>query len=74
MRLRAGRRAGCGPAGFGASYGPCSSTHPSPSPTPPQLPLADVFKLDVSGMRTMDDYLSILSRKGRWNFKDRQRK
>lgn len=40
----------------------------------PQLPLADIFKLEVSGMKSMDDYAKLLSRKGRWNFKDRQKK
>lgn len=39
-----------------------------------EFPLADVFKLDVSELRSMDDYAKLLSRKGRWNFKDRQKK
>lgn len=39
-----------------------------------EIPLLDVFKLDVSSMHSMDDYLNVLSRKGRWNFKDRQKK
>jgi hypothetical protein len=39
-----------------------------------ELPLGDVFKLDVSWMAGVEDYVSTLSRKGRWNFKDRQRK
>jgi len=30
--------------------------------------------LDVSKMKTMADYTAILSKKGRWNFKDRQKK
>lgn len=38
------------------------------------FPLAEVFKLDVSGFKTMDDYVKTLSKKGRWNFKDRQKK
>ena len=38
------------------------------------FPLADVFKLDVSKMKSMDDYVKLLSKKGRWNFKDRQKK
>jgi len=36
--------------------------------------LGDTFMLDVSGMKSMDDYASSLTRKGRWNFKDRQKK
>ena len=36
--------------------------------------LGDTFMLDVSKMKTMDDYASSLTRKGRWNFKDRQKK
>jgi len=39
-----------------------------------EIPLLDVFMLDVSKMNSMDDYLTVLSRKARWNFKDRQRK
>jgi hypothetical protein len=40
----------------------------------PQIPLSDVFKLHVGEMKKMDDYLKLLSKKGRWNFKDRQKK
>ncbi len=39
-----------------------------------QIPLSDIFKLDVSQMKSMDDYTKLLSKKGRWNFKDRQKK
>lgn len=39
-----------------------------------EFPLADVFKLDVREMKSMEDYTKLLSRKGRWNFKDRQKK
>lgn len=39
-----------------------------------QLPLSDIFKLDVRGMKSVDDYCKVLSKKGRWNFKDRQKK
>lgn len=38
------------------------------------FPLAEVFKLDVRGMKSIDDYTKLLSKKGRWNFKDRQKK
>jgi hypothetical protein len=36
--------------------------------------LGDTFMLDVSEMKSMDDYANSLTRKGRWNFKDRQKK
>lgn len=39
-----------------------------------EIPLSDIFKLDVSGMKSVDDYAKLLSKKGRWNFKDRQKK
>lgn len=39
-----------------------------------EIPLSDVFKLHVGEMKKMDDYLKLLSKKGRWNFKDRQKK
>lgn len=39
-----------------------------------EIPLSDIFKLDVSQMKSMDDYTKLLSKKGRWNFKDRQKK
>jgi hypothetical protein len=39
-----------------------------------EFALGDVFMLDVSKMESMDDYMKKLSKKGRWNFKDRQKK
>lgn len=39
-----------------------------------EFKLADVFQLDVSKMESMDDYMQVLSKKGRWNYKDRQKK
>ena len=36
--------------------------------------LGDVFMLDVSGMKSMEDYKKTLNVKQRWNFKDRQKK
>ena len=39
-----------------------------------EFALGDVFQLDVRGMETMDDYMKVLSKKGRWNYKDRQKK
>ena len=39
-----------------------------------EIPLSDIFKLDVSEMKSIDDYTKLLSKKGRWNFKDRQKK
>jgi hypothetical protein len=39
-----------------------------------EFALGDVFMLDVSQMKTMDDYVKVLSKKGRWNYKDRQKK
>jgi hypothetical protein len=39
-----------------------------------ELNLGDVFRLDISKMKTMDDYVKTLSRKAKWNFKDRQKK
>lgn len=36
--------------------------------------LGDVFMLDVSKMKKMADYVATLSKKGKWNFKDRQKK
>ncbi|GAB4819106.1 hypothetical protein N2152v2_006152 [Parachlorella kessleri] len=39
-----------------------------------EFKLVDVFKLDVSKMKSFDDYLAKLSKKGRWNCKDRQKK
>ena len=57
------------------------ATHPAPatsSPTTlppcPQIPLSDIFKLEVGGMKSIDDYMAVLSKKGRWNYKDRQKK
>lgn len=39
-----------------------------------EFALGDTFMLDVSGMKSMDDYAKVLSKKGRWNFKDRRKK
>lgn len=39
-----------------------------------EFKLVDVFKLDVRGMKNFDDYLAKLSKKARWNCKDRQKK
>jgi hypothetical protein len=39
-----------------------------------EFALGDVFQLDVSKMETMEDYMQVLSKKGRWNYKDRQKK
>lgn len=33
------------------------------------MKLVDVFKLDVRGMKSMEDYAGQLSKKGRWNYK-----
>ena len=40
----------------------------------PQIPLSDIFKLEVASMKGIEDYMAVLSKKGRWNFKDRQKK
>ena len=53
---------------------PCSY-----SLTPATLPrfefkLVDVFKLDVRPLKKFDDYLAKLSKKSRWNCKDRIKK
>lgn len=39
-----------------------------------EFALGDTFMLDVSKMETMDDYCQSLTRKGRWNYKDRRKK
>lgn len=39
-----------------------------------EFALGDTFMLDVSKMKTIDDYCQSLTRKGRWNFKDRRKK
>lgn len=39
-----------------------------------EIPLVDVFKLDVRPLKSVDDYVAKLSKKGKWNFKDRQKK
>lgn len=39
-----------------------------------EMPLVSVFKLDVRGMKSVADYQKILSKKGRWNYKDRMKK
>lgn len=39
-----------------------------------EFALGDTFMLDVSKMTSMDDYGKVLSKKGRWNFKDRRKK
>ena len=39
-----------------------------------EFALGDTFMLDVSGMKSMEDYGKVLTKKGRWNLKDRQKK
>ena len=39
-----------------------------------EVPLTDIFKLEVGKLASVDDYAALLSKKGRWNFKDRQKK
>ena len=39
-----------------------------------EFPLGDVFRLDVSGMKAMEEYVATLTKKAKWNFKDRQKK
>ena len=39
-----------------------------------EFALGDTFMLDVSKMKGIDDYMKVLSKKGRWNYKDRQKK
>jgi hypothetical protein len=39
-----------------------------------ELKLGDVFRLDISKMSKMEDYVKTLSKKAKWNFKDRQKK
>ena len=33
-----------------------------------------MFKLNVGEMKSVDDYMKVLSKKARWNYKDRQKK
>lgn len=39
-----------------------------------EIPLSDIFKLNVGEMKSVEDYMKVLSKKGRWNYKDRQKK
>ncbi|EFN59064.1 expressed protein [Chlorella variabilis] len=39
-----------------------------------EIPLSDIFKLNVGEMKGVEDYMKVLSKKGRWNYKDRQKK
>lgn len=39
-----------------------------------EFALGDTFMLDVSNMKSMDDYCQSLTRKSRWNYKDRRKK
>lgn len=39
-----------------------------------EMKLGDVFRLDISKMKKMEDYVATLSKKAKWNFKDRQKK
>ena len=77
MSICRGHRAGSGPAG---RFGAWSREYRKLLLPGPQaccryeFKLVDVFKLDVSKMKSFDDYLAKLSKKGRWNCKDRQKK
>jgi len=39
-----------------------------------ELKMGDVFRLDISKMKKIEDYVATLSKKAKWNFKDRQKK
>lgn len=39
-----------------------------------ELNMGDVFRLDISKMKKIEDYVTTLSKKAKWNFKDRQKK